>query len=254
MSFSKFITTCAVSCATLLAPANLVFADSDEGIRPQATCKNAPAGMNLQKGDYGVGVQNVQAALGIRPADGCFGNQTHKAVEAYQACHGLVVDGKVGPQTWRAINAGKTLEGCARTVSAAHESAADAEHRIVIDQWKEVVRLKIGDETIESMRMTDNHNVLAKGTYFVCEFIRSNSDHSHTWKLLNFVRLCREDGSRTGIGFHAIPVRISTGEAMHDESFLGTGKKQSSGCIRLSMANSQILWDFAKKGMKVVVV
>jgi lipoprotein-anchoring transpeptidase ErfK/SrfK len=41
---------------------------------------------------------------------------------------------------------------------------------------------------------------------------------------------------------------------MHDDSYLGTGKKRTSGCVRLSLYDSQILWDFAKSGMKVVVL
>lgn len=161
MSFSKFITRFVVFCATLLAPAGFVFADSDEGIRPQAMCQNAPTSMSLQKGDYGVGVQNVQAALGIRPADGCFGNQTHSAVEAYQACHGLFVDGKVGPQTWRAINVGKTLAGCASVVapstSSTNTSAGGCSYNALTKE--EVVRL-LGTQGCSAIREFQRANGL----------------------------------------------------------------------------------------------
>lgn len=36
-------------------------------------------------------------------ADGDFGNETLKAVKSYQKKHGLVVDGIVGPKTWRSL-------------------------------------------------------------------------------------------------------------------------------------------------------
>lgn len=43
--------------------------------------------------------------LNYRPlaVDGRYGSQTAGAVKRYQRNHGLVVDGKVGPQTWRAL-------------------------------------------------------------------------------------------------------------------------------------------------------
>lgn len=207
----------------------------------------------LVQGNYGMNVEYLQFSLGIVPQDGCFGPQTHQAVGDFQACHGLTVDGVVGPQTWRAIGKDLALAGCPRGAAFGQSVSQDLEPQIIVDQWREVVRLKLGDTTVHTFPMIDNHNVLAKGEYPICEFKRTNWDKSGTWTLKNFVRLCREDGTRTGMGFHAIPVSRLTGKVMHDDSFLGTGKRQSSGCIRLSLADSLILWDFAVKGMRVVV-
>jgi len=38
--------------------------------------------------------------------DGYFGPQTDAAVRAYQQAHGLVVDGRVGAQTWKSLLVG----------------------------------------------------------------------------------------------------------------------------------------------------
>ncbi|MFF7335095.1 peptidoglycan-binding protein [Streptomyces sp. NPDC090306] len=37
--------------------------------------------------------------------DGYFGTQTYQAVRRFQSCAGIQVDGRVGPQTWRYLNA-----------------------------------------------------------------------------------------------------------------------------------------------------
>jgi len=52
----------------------------------------------LRVGSRGTTVRALQEALGIG-ADGIFGNGTKSAVEAFQAEHGLVVDGMAGPNT-----------------------------------------------------------------------------------------------------------------------------------------------------------
>lgn len=56
----------------------------------------------LSVGDKGPIVKALQTALGIH-ADGDFGSLTQQAVEAYQAKHGLAVDGKVGELTGRKL-------------------------------------------------------------------------------------------------------------------------------------------------------
>lgn len=49
-------------------------------------------------------VKRVQAIVGVAQ-DGWFGAATDRAVRAYQRTHGLYVDGIVGKNTWRTINA-----------------------------------------------------------------------------------------------------------------------------------------------------
>lgn len=62
----------------------------------------------LRKGDRGDAVKQWQAFLNANDyrcgvVDGIFGTNTEKAVKQYQAAHGLVADGIIGPKTWQTI-------------------------------------------------------------------------------------------------------------------------------------------------------
>jgi hypothetical protein len=59
----------------------------------------------IQYGSTGTYVQSVQRAVHVT-ADGKFGPITRAAVIAYQASHGLVPDGQVGPLTWAKMYGG----------------------------------------------------------------------------------------------------------------------------------------------------
>ncbi|MEU3208461.1 peptidoglycan-binding protein [Streptomyces cyaneofuscatus] len=66
----------------------------------------------LARGSSGDAVKRLQrsltAALGTTVnADGSFGPTTESAVRTYQSSRGLSVDGKVGPATWGALQAGR---------------------------------------------------------------------------------------------------------------------------------------------------
>lgn len=56
----------------------------------------------LRKGSKGDDVRQLQRLLGIND-DGIFGNDTERAVKAYQSRSGLVADGVVGALTWSAL-------------------------------------------------------------------------------------------------------------------------------------------------------
>lgn len=60
-------------------------------------------GDEITPGESGVHVKTVQAALGIKPADGQFGPVTKKAVIAHQKAKKLAVTGVVDAKTWRSI-------------------------------------------------------------------------------------------------------------------------------------------------------
>lgn len=63
----------------------------------------------VHMGDTGPAVRRVQTLLGIT-ADGIFGTQTARSVEAFQAEKGLLVDGIVGRVTWSYLERGETLK------------------------------------------------------------------------------------------------------------------------------------------------
>ena len=58
----------------------------------------------LRAGASGPEVAHLQRLLGVH-ADGAFGPSTLRAVRRFQAAHGLLVDGQVGPHTWSALEA-----------------------------------------------------------------------------------------------------------------------------------------------------
>jgi peptidoglycan hydrolase-like protein with peptidoglycan-binding domain len=65
----------------------------------------------LRVGDFGAEVEKAQTLLqkqGFDPkgADGQFGPNTRAAVVVFQRAKGLTADGVIGPQTWRALQAG----------------------------------------------------------------------------------------------------------------------------------------------------
>jgi peptidoglycan hydrolase-like protein with peptidoglycan-binding domain len=56
------------------------------------------------RGDLVVWIQEHLLTAGEPDVvDGRFGASTQAAVEAFQAAHGLLVDGMVGPETWAAL-------------------------------------------------------------------------------------------------------------------------------------------------------
>ena len=61
----------------------------------------------VKKGSKGQAVKTLQTKLGIT-TDGIYGNDTYKAVIAYQKQHGLTPDGVVGPRTWEALGFAST--------------------------------------------------------------------------------------------------------------------------------------------------
>ena len=66
-----------------------------------------PAWPVISQGSVGQPVRSLQYLLNARGAalavDGILGAKTNAAVRAFQGAHGLVVDGIVGPLTWRSL-------------------------------------------------------------------------------------------------------------------------------------------------------
>ena len=85
--------------------ANQLAVDGKVGPRTWAVLRSvtAPADRpDLARDSTGDAVKWVQCRVAARP-DGTFGERTEARVRAFQQARGLVVDGKVGPQTWQAL-------------------------------------------------------------------------------------------------------------------------------------------------------
>jgi cell wall-associated NlpC family hydrolase len=74
------------------------------GVRPAAS---SPKMLPIYYGHHGAGVSAVQTRLRSNgyclAVDGDFGPITRATVRRFQAAHGLLIDGVVGPQTWGAL-------------------------------------------------------------------------------------------------------------------------------------------------------
>ncbi len=83
---------------------------------PQAATRTVPepvAPVVLQRGDEGRAVAVLQERLQdlrfwVGPVDGVFGRLTEQAVYAFQKANGLAVDGRVGSETYGALDEGAT--------------------------------------------------------------------------------------------------------------------------------------------------
>jgi len=92
--------------------------------------------MLLKEGSRGQEVIELQQALGIA-ADGDFGAQTRKAVEAYQRKNGLMVDGIVGPQTYDAIRQENATTDNSEKVYSPYEDLLVTKYFLPKGEYKE---------------------------------------------------------------------------------------------------------------------
>ncbi|MEA2422567.1 MAG: hypothetical protein QOF55_1666 [Thermoleophilaceae bacterium] len=102
----------AVSAAMVVSPTAAAFAAAGSAYASGSKVSSAspanraiaPAGPSslLRVGSKGPDVVRVQGALGQIP-DGVFGGRTDAAVRVFQGRNGLLVDGIVGPRTWRVL-------------------------------------------------------------------------------------------------------------------------------------------------------
>jgi surface antigen len=72
-------------------------------VKEKDTTGQVYPGETIDPGESGVHVKTVQAALGLKPADGQYGPVTKKAVVAHQKEKKLPVTGIVDARTWKSI-------------------------------------------------------------------------------------------------------------------------------------------------------
>lgn len=93
------------------------------GIWPATTDREMVDAVVVRPGTTGESVKAIQARLrtlgyGIGAEDGDYGLLTTRAVRAFQAEHGLKIDGEVGPRTLDSLNASAPAELPRRTITA----------------------------------------------------------------------------------------------------------------------------------------
>jgi peptidoglycan hydrolase-like protein with peptidoglycan-binding domain len=78
------------------------------------------AGTIFEQGDRGPAVLEIQRALGMSAGGqtGVYGSTTAKVVADFQAANGIQANGRVGPQTWAAIQRGGSVGGGAPSAGA----------------------------------------------------------------------------------------------------------------------------------------
>ena len=198
-------------------------------------------------------VQKRLNSLGchVGPADGKLGSWTRAGIVRFQAANHLGQTGRLGQQTRTRLYADHQVRCDRRPVAGASHG-----RRIVISQRQNYVWLvRSGGQVVAQGGVIDNPAVLHRGTYWSgskcgrAGRILDNSDASGRLRLHHFVRF-----APCGIGFHQVPQYRSAGAQIHSSHLLGTNQRQSHGCVRVSRAMSQRIWDFARPGTKVVVV
>lgn len=92
------------------ATADISQSDLQQGVSSTTAESTNPVAERplLAWGSVGKVVRELQAKLGV-PVDGVFKTKTEDAVEIFQLNHDLVVDGKVGKETWARLEASSSV-------------------------------------------------------------------------------------------------------------------------------------------------
>jgi hypothetical protein len=185
------------------------------------------------------------------PADGDNGAWTRSAVIRFQSREGVAQSGRLDKDTRKRLYAEDAPRCDVRPVPAGSGKG----RRIVISQRQNWVWL-VGrhGKVVDQGGMVDNTGVLGRGSYYVGSYCgrsaRIKANRSSGGLLLdNFVRF-----APCGIGFHRIPRYPDSGNQIHADWILGTNMSESHGCIRLSAAISERVWDFTARATPVHVV
>lgn len=183
--------------------------------------------------------------------DGVVDDAVRAAVVRFQAANGLAQSARFTTETRRRLYADRATSCDVRRVPA-HSGTG---RRIVLSQRQNYVWLVArSGRVVAQGGIVDNPAVLSPGRYTVgskcgrAARIAKNTDGGSLF-LDNFVRF-----APCGIGFHRIPTYMSNGQQIHPTWLLGTDFRESHGCIRVSKAMSERIWDFTARATVVRVV
>jgi len=236
--------------------------------------------LSLRLGASGDGVSCLQEALAAAghysgPISGEFGQQTFDAVQSYQVAENMFVDGVVGRETARGLDIWPDEESLVFRTPAPAPGATDlwgvelspvasagddapplpensgSGYRVVYDRAGQRAWAVDGNERIIRSWLVSGSQYSNErpGTHTVY----SRSEMSTAWNGKAFLPLMirYQKTERGNIGFHGIPIKVSTGESYQTTEELGT--RLSGGCQRQHDTDAAFLWGFADVGTKVVV-
>ncbi len=185
------------------------------------------------------------------PVDGSVGMMTKAATVRFQAVMKIAQTGTLDAPTYWRLGVSWRKRCDKRQVPL----TSGGGRRIVLSQsqnWLWVI--DSSGRVVAQGGMIDNPSVYGPGIYYTgpkCgrpARVKNNTDGA-SLILHNFVRF-----APCGGGFHQIPTYRSTGAQIHPDYLLGTNYRESHGCIRVSRAMSDVIWNFAAVTTRVVIV
>lgn len=136
-----------------------------------------------------------------------------------------------------------------------------AERYLLIDKSQHHLWVFVDGRIVRDMPIVDSDTITPVGTLYANRCVARNGGI-----LPNFIGLdAQADGTWytnldrrvfSGIGIHGVPFPSETdvsGNQAYDPGLLGTGTRQSAGCINVSRKNSEFLFHFLLPGTPVVI-
>ena len=206
--------------------------------RPRPKPRPAP---KLRPGDRSQTVKAVQRHLielgyiDLAEASGHYDAATAQAVLAFQKVHGLGRDGVVGPATWKALRANAPAP-------APHNN--DKGFHVETDLTKQVTYL-VTDGKVSAII---NASTASGRTYEVKGHVRLAVTPRGSFKIQRKINAWR----KSDLGLLYRPAYFSGGYAYHG-SFSVPGWPASHGCIRMSIATMDRVYDKLAVGTPVYI-
>jgi len=210
------------------------------GQNPPAPGAGDPGGGVLQRGDRGPGVRDLQAQLEVMkywvgPVDGVYGTLTEQAVIAFQKVNGLEPNGTVGQPTRDALASPKPAQF--RSSQPGLVVEVNKPHQVLI---------AVVDGQVSNIWNTStgtNKQYTSQGRQYVADTPDGSWEITRQidgWRESHLGRLYRPKYfHRDGIAIHGYH-RVPSYPASH-------------GCVRVSMAAMDYLWDRLPIGTPVLV-